>query len=56
MTSLHKSLTANLIAFPKGEKPYSESLWITLFKTAQNAQNDVKTNKTTTDKQPNYIF
>lgn len=25
-------------------------------KTVQNTQNDVETNRTTTDKQPNYIF
>lgn len=56
MTSLHKSLTANLIALPKGEKTYSESFRITLRKTVQNTQNDVETNRTTTDKQPNYIF
>ena len=56
MTSRYKGFAANLIALLKGEKPYSESLWITLFKTAQNAQNDVETNKTTTDKRPSYCF
>ena len=56
MTSLHKILITNLTALPKGEKPYSESPRITLCNTVQNEQNDVKTNRTTTGKRPNYCF